>query len=450
MKRLAVPLLLGALLIPPPRAGAYPIDAWTETGIARLEALRLVQEGSLPGRILYYGAQLRDEEIQLRLADRAGFAMPPADPEFTAQVTELLGDDAPYYGVAVLDLTDPDHPRYAAHNPGMLQNPGSVGKIAVALGWFQALADVYPDDLDARRRILRETQVTADDFIRVDEHDVPFWSPGDPEIGKRPIREGDTANLWTWLDWMCSASSNAAAATLQKHLILLKRFGTAYPVPPETAARFFKETPKATLGRIFQDAMVGPLERNGLDPAALRQGSFFTRTGKAHVPGNSSHASAAELARYMLLMEQGQLVDRWSSLEIKKLLYLTEGRARYASSPALYDWAVYYKSGSLYSCRPEPRFVCEKYHGNKLNYLNSVAMVERVDQKQKLHYVAAVLSNVLRKDSAELHQALATRIHELIGAMHRAPSEAEREPGALPDPESLPWRKPSPDPETGS
>lgn len=445
MSRLAaLLLLLGALLVPPPRAGAYPVDAWPATKIARLEAYRLVQEGLLPGRILYYGAQLRNEEIQLRLADRNGFTLPPVDAGFTARVTEILGDDAPYYGIAVIDLTDPDSPRYAAHNAGMLQNPGSVGKLAVALAWFQALADVYPQDIDARRRILRETQVTADDFIRVDEHDVPFWALGDPEVESRPIQEGDTANLWTWLDWMCSASSNAAAAVLQKQLLLLKHFGKEYPVPQEQAERFLAETPKAKLGRIFLDAMVRPLERNGLDPGALRQGSFFTRTGKERVPGVSSHASAGELAHYMLLMELGQLVDEWSSLEIKKLLYLTDSRVRYASSPALFDWAVYFKSGSLYSCRPEPGFVCEKYHGNKLNYMNSVAMVEAVDQTQKLHYVAAVLSNVLRRDSAELHQTLGTRIHELVQALHPAPPEPQ------PDPESLPWRKPPPDPETGS
>jgi hypothetical protein len=112
-------------------------------------------------------------------------------------------------------------------------------------------------------------------------------------------------------------------------------------------------------------------------------------------------------------MEQGKLVDAWSSLEIKRLLYLTDRRIRYASSPALSDSAVYFKSGSLYSCKPEAGFVCEKYHGNVKNYMNSLAVVESTGGK-RLHYLSVVLSNVLRKNSAVEHETLATRIHHLI------------------------------------
>jgi len=113
-------------------------------------------------------------------------------------------------------------------------------------------------------------------------------------------------------------------------------------------------------------------------------------------------------------MEQGKLVDEWSSREIKLLLYLTDRRIRYASSPALSDAAVFFKSGSLYSCKPEEGFTCEKYRGNRLNYMNSLAVVETTDRKQPLHYVSVVLSNVLRKNSAVEHQTLGTRIHGLI------------------------------------
>ena len=34
----------------------------------------------------------------------------------------------------------------------------------VALGLFQALADIYPDDIASRERVLRETIITADIF----------------------------------------------------------------------------------------------------------------------------------------------------------------------------------------------------------------------------------------------------------------------------------------------
>jgi hypothetical protein len=170
--------------------------------------------------------------------------------------------------------------------------------------------------------------------------------------------------------------------------------------------------------------MIGPVTRNGLDPDRLRQGSFFSREGKRRVPGTNSVATSRELAKLLLRMEQGRLVDWWSSLQLKRLLYLTDGRIRYASSPALDDSAVYFKSGSLYSCRPEPRFSCEKYAGNVRNFMNSVAVVETPRTGRTLHYVAVVLSNVLRRNSVEEHRDLAARIQRLVEASH--PSETAR------------------------
>ncbi len=52
--------------------------------------------------------------------------------------------------LAVLDLSDPAKPRYAEHRGDHRQNVGSVGKLVVALALFQALADLYPDDIEAR------------------------------------------------------------------------------------------------------------------------------------------------------------------------------------------------------------------------------------------------------------------------------------------------------------
>jgi hypothetical protein len=121
---------------------------------------------------------------------------------------------------------------------------------------------------------------------------------------------------------------------------------------------------------------------------------------------------------YLIKLEQGKLVDAFSSREIKRLIYMTQGRIRYASSPALGASAVYFKSGSLYKCRPEPDFKCRKYHGNVINMLNSVAMVESPAAERKLFYLVTVMSNVLRKNSAVVHQTLATRIHRLIEAYH--------------------------------
>ena len=136
------------------------------------------------------------------------------------------------------------------------------------------------------------------------------------------------------------------------------------------------------------------------------------------MPGTSSTATPRELLRYLVKLEQGKLVDAFSSLEIKKLLYLTDRRIRYASSPALADAAVYFKSGSLYKCQPEPGFVCKKYHGNVKNYMNSTAIVEVAGRRPALHYIAVVLSNVLRRNSAVEHQTLGTRIHRLVESLH--------------------------------
>ena len=87
------------------------------------------------------------------------------------------------------------------------------------------------------------------------------------------------------------------------------------------------------------EAFIAPGPRNnGLDLNYFRQGSFFTRYGKQRIPtGYNSYGTARSLMEYALRMEQGRLVDEFSSREIKRLLYLTERRIRYASSPALRD-----------------------------------------------------------------------------------------------------------------
>jgi hypothetical protein len=395
-----------ALFALPGVIAAYPLDAYEATGIRRLEAARLAHEGKIQSRKLPSGALLSTETL------------PEPDAAFTAQVVKLLGEQADRYGMAVLDLSDPAQPRYAEYRGDLQQNVGSVGKIVVALALFQALADVYPDDLVARRRILHDSVVTADAFINVDHHTVWLWNPEAQTLNRRQLQIGDRGTLWEYLDWMLSASSNAAAGMVMKHLLLLVHFGKAYPVSEAEATRFFQETPKQDLGQLLAKAMHEPVSRNGLDLAQIRQGSFFTREGKRRVPGTSSYATPRALMQFCLQMEQGKLVDVFSSREIKRLLYMTERRIRYASSPALAAAAVYFKSGSLYSCKPEVGFTCRKYHGNVKNYMNSVALVEAPATERHLMYLVTLLSNVLRKNSAVDHQTLATRMHRLIEAAH--------------------------------
>jgi len=161
----------------------------------------------------------------------------------------------------------------------------------------------------------------------------------------------------------------------------------------------------------------GPLTASGVDTDRLRIGTFFTSGGSKVVPGTASYATPNELLRWLIKLEQGKLVDEWSSLEIKKLLYFARPRYRYASSPALNAAAVYFKSGSLFECEPEPGFQCRQYRGNKTNLMHSVAVVE----SGRCVYLVALMSNVLRLNSAVEHQTLATEIERLVQRRKKGP-----------------------------
>ena len=393
---------------------SYPLDGFAYTGIARLEAYRLAMEGKVRAPKQPPGALLPIDQVDIRLQTQADFKIPPTDAEFVVQVQNLLGEEADRYALALLDLSNIEQPRYAEHRGTYRANPGSVGKILIALGVFQALADIYPNDIESRLSVLRNTVVTADEFIQWDHHEVPVWQPGDSRVRYPKIQIGDRASLWTYLDWMLSASSNAAASTVLKHLMLLVHYGQAYPVSETEARQFFKTASKKELAALLSRALQDPVVRNGLDLEQLRQGSFFTRQGKRLVPGTTSYATPRELMHWLIKLEQGKLVDAFSSREIKRLLYMTQRRIRYASSPALAEAAVYFKSGSLYKCKSEADFKCKKYHGNVINMLNSVAIIEAPAGDRQLHYMVVVMSNVLRKNSAVVHQTLATRIHRML------------------------------------
>jgi hypothetical protein len=421
IKYLAMPLLL--MLGIPSLVTAYPLDGYKDTGIRRVEGARLENEGIMRGRTQPPGAQLSTAEVDLRLLDYPDMDLPAPDPEFNREVLKLLGNNADRYGISVLDLSNPENPRYAEHRGDYKQNVGSVGKIIVALGLFQALADAWPDDIEKRRDILKYTTITADEFSHWDHHEIRIYDIEALKLTRRTMRDGDQGSLWEYLDWTLSVSSNAAAAMTMRNAMLLKQYGKAYPPPEEEIQRFFKETPKKELTALFQATFFDPITRNGLDITRLRQGSFFTRTGKQKVPGGgNSYGTARELMLFALRMEQGRLIDGFSSREIKRLLYMTERRIRYASAPALRDSAVYFKSGSLYSCQEEEGFKCGKYMGNKKNYMNSVAIVENFNNGQGLHYISTLISNVLRKNSAVDHQTMGMRIHRLVEKANPIPA----------------------------
>ena len=410
---------------------AYPLDGYADTGIARVEYSRLADQGGvvttsagnpLKRKAKPAGAKLSTDQVQLRLLDHADMNLPAPDPAFTRQITRLLGGNAGAYGIAVLDTSDLNNIRYAEHRGDHTQNVGSVGKIIVALGFFQALADAYPNDIEARKALLKNTIVTADEFSVSDHHKLRVFDVDTKVITRTIMKIGLQGNLWEYLDWMLSVSSNSSAAMMQREAMLLHKFGTDYP--PSDAARiaYFKDTPRKELQADYIATFYDPLTRYGFNLEEIRQGSFFTRTGKKKVPGaGNSYASARSLMEYILRMEQGRLVDEWSSLQIKRLLYMTERRIRYAYAPALHPAAVYFKSGSWYKCDREKDPKCGKYRGNIINYMNSVAIIEDPAGVNRLMYTATLISNVLGKNSANDHAALAAQIHKLIQKAHPKP-----------------------------
>ena len=401
-------------------AQAYPLDGYEDTGIRRVEGARLANEGVVKDHLKQVpGALLPTEKIDIRLLDRKDFKIPEADPELTAQIKKLLGSHANDYGITVLDLTDIDNPRYAAHRGDYRQNVGSVGKILVGLGIFQAMADIWPGDDAKRIDVLKNTLVTADKISQHDHHTIRIFNPETNILVRHPMHIGDQGSQWEFLDWMLSISSNAAAAMNQRQGMLMTQYGKDFPPSEEEIARYFKETPSKEKTATYQKAFWNPVTRNGFDLSQLRQGSFFTHNGKLAVNGGgNSYATAEQLLQLLVTMEKGDLVDEFSSRQLKRLLYLTERRIRYASAPALKNSAIYYKSGSLYKCKKEEGFKCGAYRGNVRNYMNSVAIVESPEEEGNLYYMVIVISNVLRKNSAVEHQTLGTKIHRLMQKAH--------------------------------
>lgn len=409
-----------ALACPP--AHAYPVDGYADTGIRRLDYSQRVQSGEIKRPPLHPGQYLPTSAIVPSWSASDGKQLPVADAEFSRAVADLIPASARgAYGLTVLDLSDPKAPVYGAHNGELLANVGSVGKIMVALALFQTLADLYPNDLAARARVLKDTQVLADSWSQYDHHKVPFWDPATKARSSRSIRVGDTANLYEFLDWTLSASSNSAAAVVQKELLALRHFGKAYPASRVDTDAWFAKATRKELGDLFAQTMNDAAVRAGLDPEKIRQGSFFTRTANQHVDGKPSYGTPDQLLRFLFRLEAGTLVDAWSSTEIKRLLYITQRRIRYASHPALNDSAVYFKSGSYYQCHKGPRG-CAKYKGNKTNRLASVAIVESPAGTPPYRYLVAVMSNVLHINSAVAHQTLALRVQRLIESRHPAPA----------------------------
>lgn len=395
-------------------ASAFPLDAYQDTGIRRLDHDRLVQLGEQRGYRLAEGALLNSNQVEPSLSWMVAPSIPAIDKTFSRQLRGLIAKKQQRnYALALLDLSDEDNPRLATHNFNYKTNAGSVGKLLLAATVFNELARHWPDNTYQRADVLRDSLITANNWANGDKHKVTLWNPRNGKKQKRPLQAGDSGNLWEFLDWMVSASSNAAASIVGQQVILLRHFGRDYdPASPE-ALHFLKTAKARQMNSLFQAAMSDTVETIGLSSQDFYQGSLFTRSAKNRMGGQRSRATLRSLLEFMYHMEYGTLIDEFSSDSMKKLMYLTEKRIRYAAHPYLSEAAMYFKSGSMYGCKDRSK-PCPKYKGDRLNRLASVALIEYPANKPQFRYIAVVMSDVLEVNSAVAHQTLAWKIHKLV------------------------------------
>jgi hypothetical protein len=393
----------------------YPLDGGDVSGIRRLEGYLTAQQRPT-GAKLASGALLESDDIELGLIDVEieDFDESPQDPELAAMLDKLFAGRDPSYALVVVDISDPLDVRWAGLRPDTRQNVGSVGKVLTMIGLFHALAESFPE-IEDRQRVLSTTLARGGPWVVGDEHEVPRYDPATGTNRFARVSPEDEFYLSEWLDHAISASANAAGSVVWREAMLIKHFGKRYPVPQAEADAFFATTPKGQLGSLALSLLSEPLAAADIDTSNIRQGSFWTRAGQNMVPGTSSFATPRELARVLFRLEQGELVDGWSSLEIKKYLYITKRRYRYVYAPELNQSATFFMSGSLYSCMPEEGFRCRRYMGNGRNFMNSVVTVETpAGPDPSSRYIVSLISNVLRYNSAWDHSRFAAAIHQSL------------------------------------
>jgi beta-lactamase family protein len=396
----------------------YPIDGYASTGIRRLDRLEQIQKENITGTLPVKGALKTLDEIQLNLLGERGdelSAFPEPDPELQKELNRLFPNMHESYSVALLDITPGKPIAYAQRQGDRGFQPGSVGKLAIITGFMNELAKIYPTCFEARIDVMKDRFVRAGRWAMSDEHTVPFWDPETKKLVKRQVAEKDVFSLYEWCDHMLSVSNNGAASVCWREAVLMRVFCKEYAtLTEERAEEYFKNTPKGQLSDTALAVINDALGALGITTDEWRLGTFFTRGAESYIPSkNGSNGTPIGLMKWMIALERGVVVDQASSLEIKRLMYMTDRRIRYAANKSLDNAAVYFKSGSLYGCKPEEGYQCAKYKGNTKNFMNSVAIIEHPDSTT---YMVALMSNVLRKNSNIDHNALAGNIDKIIKA----------------------------------
>jgi hypothetical protein len=405
--------LLAIFLFMTSIAKAYPIDGFSLTGIKRLLYLERIIKGDIKEKLPLKGAMLNSDNIELNLIKHDADHFPTVDKELQKDINKLFPNLDESYSIAIMDYTNIDDLRYAEKQANRGYQPGSVGKLAVVTGLFCELEDMFPEDFQKRIELLKTKKIRAGYWAIPNIHTVPFFDPSNNKMVKRLLVENDVFSLYEWVDHMLSVSSNGAASVVWREVMLMDAFGEEYiNLTEKEAEAYFKQSPSKELSEQAIRVINAPLRELGIDEDEFRVGTFFTRgASNKIIPQGGSIGSPKGLIKWIWALEHGLIVDKQSSLEIKRLIYMTDRRIRYASNKKLDDCAVYFKSGSLYSCKPEPGYECVKYKGNAKNFMNSLAIIESPEGQK---YAVVLMTNVLRKNSNADHSALGGRIHEII------------------------------------
>lgn len=396
---------------------SYPIDGYERTGIKRLKRLERIRTGEIKDVLtLTPGAMKSWAEIELNLLSRKNDSTGlffVRDEGFQKEIAGLFRGLDRSYSLAILDISDPQKTRYAERNETLGYQPGSVGKLAVLVALFNQLSKIYPDSFEKRITLLKTKSVKAGVWGMTDEHTIPVYNIENNTLVKRQVIAGDVFTLFEWADHMLSVSNNGAASIVWREVMLMAAYGESYPdLTEEKANAYFRETPKKELTDLGNDVVNLPLRELGIGHDEWRLGSFFTRGANTYVGDKGgSIGTPYGLMKFLVQLEQGKIVDEASSLEMKRLMYMTDRRIRYAQSPVLKEAAIYFKSGSLYKCDRTQGEECGKYMGNVINYMNSLIIIEQPDN---CRYMVVLMTNVLRKNSASDHLYLASAIDKVV------------------------------------
>ncbi|OAB76091.1 serine hydrolase [Cochleicola gelatinilyticus] len=411
MKNLiAIAIVFGIVL----SFGFYPIDGYERTRIERLLDIKNTLDKGEKYTRIPAGAFGKMEDIKLNLPDIASKNIDTLLKEndaFSKKMNRLFPGSG--YSATVLDMTDPENLKYAAYRENVGYQPGSVGKIAVLNALFAELAKIYPDEFEARIALLCNKRVRSGIWGTGDHHTIPVYNSEKKSLVKRQVVASDEFTLFEWLDHMVSVSNNGAASVVYREAMLMAAFGLDYSrLSNEEAETYFKDTPRDTLTLLANKVVNDPLREIGITEDDWRLGGVFTNGPSKYVGRmGGSIGTPKGLMKYMVQLEQGKVVDSASSLEMKRLLYSTDRRIRYARSPRLDSARVYFKSGSFYSCDKSKSTPCGEYAGNRFNYMNSVITVEHPGGKK---YIVCLMTNVLSKNSAGAHMYLASEIDKII------------------------------------